>query len=112
VQLPTIRTAFSRICSNSTRDQCLSFNVFCVLQDIVDSLEASWNSQLVIFNSHGGNDFLKPFIREMSGRTKVFICVIDWWRVGKDVYSDIFEKQDDHAGELETSVMLALRPTW
>ena len=83
---------------------------FAFLRDIVDSLEKHGLHKLILFNSHGGNDFLKPFIREMTGRSKVFISVIDWWRVGRDVYNEIFDQADDHAGELETSVMLALMP--
>lgn len=83
---------------------------FAFLRDIVESLEKHRLHKLVLFNSHGGNDFLKPFIREMTGRSKVFISVIDWWRVGRDVYDEIFDQVDDHAGELETSVMLALMP--
>jgi creatinine amidohydrolase len=46
----------------------------------------------------------------MQGRSNVFISVIDWWRVGRDVYGDIFDKADDHAGEMETSVNLAIVP--
>jgi len=84
--------------------------LFAFLKDIVDSLEKSGIRKLILFNSHGGNDFLKPFIREMMGRSAVFICVIDWWKVGKDVYSEIFAAPDDHAGELETSVNMALVP--
>ena len=83
---------------------------FAFLKDIVDSLERRGVMKLVLFNSHGGNDFLKPFIREMTGRSKVFISVMDWWRVGKDVYNEIFDKLDDHGGEMETSVMLAIAP--
>src|SRR5438552_1642084 len=84
--------------------------LFAFLRDIVDSLERRGILKLVLFNSHGGNDFLKPFVREMAGRSKVFICVIDWWKVGKDVYGGIFAKPDDHAGEMETSVNLVLHP--
>jgi creatinine amidohydrolase len=84
--------------------------LFAFLKDIVDSLEKRGIKKLVLFNSHGGNDFLKPFIREMTGRTSVFLCAIDWWKVGKDHYADIFEKADDHGGEMETSVMLAIAP--
>ena len=83
---------------------------FAFLKDIVDSLEKHGVLKLVIFNSHGGNDFLKPFVREMTGRSNVFISVIDWWRVGRDVYGEIFSKSDDHAGELETSVNLVITP--
>jgi creatinine amidohydrolase len=84
--------------------------LFAFLRDIVDSLERRGVVKLVLFNSHGGNDFLKPFVREMAGRSKAFISVIDWWKVGSDVYGQIFEKKDDHAGEMETSVNLALNP--
>jgi creatinine amidohydrolase len=111
VQLPTIPYGVN----SNMLDIPLAINVypstfFALLKDIADSLERHGILKLVIFNSHGGNDFLKPFIREMSGRTKLFICTIDWWKVGKDVYGEIFEHPDDHAGEMETSVMLAVAP--
>jgi hypothetical protein len=92
VMLPTIPYGVQ----SNMLDIPLAINVypstlFVLLKDIADSLERHGIAKLVIFNSHGGNDFLKPFIREMSGRSKVFICVIDWWRVGKDVYDKIFD---------------------
>lgn len=83
---------------------------FVLLKDIVDSLEESGIHKLLILNGHGGNDFLKPFVREMMGRSPVFIAVCDWWKVGSDVYDEIFERRDDHAGEMETSVILAMHP--
>lgn len=83
---------------------------FAFLKDIVDSLENSGVRKLLILNGHGGNDFLKPFVREMMGRSEVFIAVSDWWKVGQDVYDEIFEVRDDHAGEMETSVVLAMQP--
>src|SRR5438477_489283 len=111
IQLPTIPYGVQ----SNMLDVPLAINVypstfFAFLKDIVDSLERHGIRKIVLFNSHGGNDFLKPFIREMNGRSKAFICVIDWWRVGKDVYGEIFDMPDDHAGEMETSVMLALAP--
>jgi creatinine amidohydrolase len=111
VQLPTIPFGVQ----SNMLDIPLAINIypstfFTLLKDIVDSLERHGILKLVIFNSHGGNDFLKPFIREMSGKSNVFTCAIDWWRVGKDRYAEIFDAPDDHAGEMETSVMLALAP--
>ncbi len=111
VQLPTLPYGVQ----SNMLDVPLAINVypstmFALLKDIADSVGGHGIRKLVLFNSHGGNDFLKPFIREMSGRSNVFLSVIDWWRVGKDRYSDIFTHPDDHAGELETSVMLALAP--
>ena len=111
VMLPTIPFGVQ----SNMLDLPLAINVYpttlmALLKDIIDSLGRSGITKVAILNSHGGNDFLKPFIREMAGRSSAFICVIDWWRVGKDKYSEIFDHPDDHAGELETSVMLALRP--
>jgi len=77
------------------------------VRDIVKSLEHHGIFKLVILNGHGGNDF-KTFLREMYGRTKVFIALVDWWKVGADTYSQIFENPDDHAGEMETSIDLTL----
>lgn len=111
VQLPTIPFGVQ----SNMLDLPLAMNIypstfFALLKDLADSVERAGVRKLVLFNSHGGNDFLKPFIREMGGRTKLFLCAIDWWKVGRDVYADVFEHVDDHAGEMETSVMLALRP--
>jgi creatinine amidohydrolase len=113
VQLPTIPYGVQ---SNQMEVAgALPINIYpatlmAFLKDIVESLEKRGIKKLVLFNSHGGNDFLKPFIREMTGRTSVFICAIDWWKVGRDHYAEIFEKPDDHGGEMETSVMLAIAP--
>ena len=65
--------------------------------------------KIVVLNSHGGND-LKPVLRELHQRTpaKLFLC--NWYTIFKDVYSNIFCEPDDHAGEVETSLMLAYHP--
>jgi creatinine amidohydrolase len=57
----------------------------------------------VIFNGHGGNDF-RQMIRELQPRTGVFLSSINWYRIGdaKAIFTDL----GDHAGELETSVMM------
>ncbi|MBV9866578.1 MAG: creatininase family protein [Abitibacteriaceae bacterium] len=109
VQLPTIPYGVQ---SNMLKLP-LAINVYpttlmAFLKDIVNSLENSDIRKLIILNGHGGNDFLKPFVREMMGRSKVFICIIDWWKVGNDIYKDIFEAPDDHGGEMETSGDMAL----
>jgi creatinine amidohydrolase len=97
------------------RELPLAINVnpstfFALLKDIMRSLEDSGIGKLLILNGHGGNDFLKPFVREMMGQSQTFIAVCDWWKVGQDVYDEIFEVRDDHAGEMETSVILSLAP--
>ena len=78
-----------------------------IVMDIVGSLEHHGILKLVLFNGHGGNDF-KPFVRSLYGRTKVFVCIVDWWKVGSDQWTKILDTVGDHAGELETSVALEL----
>ncbi|MGQ0715080.1 MAG: creatininase family protein [Gemmatimonadaceae bacterium] len=78
-----------------------------VLRDVVEALEGHRVRKLVLFNGHGGNDF-RQMVRELSPRTGVFLCVIDWWKVVDG--GEFFEKTGDHAGELETSVMMHVAP--
>jgi creatinine amidohydrolase len=78
-----------------------------VVQDLVASLEQHGIMKLVLFNGHGGNEF-KGLLRTLYGRTKVFVTLVDWWKVSGDVREAIFEAPGDHADEMETSVGLAL----
>ena len=74
-----------------------------VLSDVVMSLEGQGVLKLVILNGHGGNDF-RQMIRELQPHTSVFLSTVNWWQVVPA--SDYFAEPGDHAGELETSVML------
>jgi creatinine amidohydrolase len=81
---------------------------FLVLKDIVDSLSRQSISKLVILNSHGGNDF-KPMIRELQLLCpKVFVCLINWYSVAAT--EKYFDEPGDHAGEMETSIMMKIAP--
>src|SRR5271169_659289 len=51
-----------------------------VLTDLVDSLERQGIRKLVLLNGHGGNE-LKPLTRQLHHRTKVFLCLCDWFRM-------------------------------
>lgn len=85
--------------------------MFALLKDIVDSLEKHGIRKLILLNGHGGNDFVKPFAREMMGRTSVFLCVINWWDApGKEALQNSFVPDGDHANDMETSAMLSLAP--
>ena len=78
-----------------------------VIRDLVDSLAGHGIHKLLILNSHGGNDF-KPVLRELFGKTPVHLFLCDWYRgAAADVRKTIFEADDDHAGEMETSLALA-----
>ena len=84
---------------------CLNMNPAtqaALLADLCGALEQQGLRKLVIFNGHGGNDF-RQMIRELQPRTRVFLSAINWYKVGD---ASIFTDLGDHAGELETSVML------
>lgn len=78
-----------------------------VLSDIAQSLAGQGIKKLVIINGHGGNDF-KQMIRELQPRVDCFISTINWWACVDS--KPFFDEPGDHAGELETSVMMALAP--
>lgn len=78
-----------------------------VLADIVDSLIGQGIPKLVIVNGHGGNDF-KQMIRELQPQQDLLIAALNWYTV-LDATS-YFDTPGDHAGELETSLMMFLHP--
>ena len=79
------------------------------IKEIILSLLHHKIRKIVIINGHGGNDFI-PLIRQLQTEIDVHLFLCDWWKVGSDMYFDIFENKDDHAGEMETSVAMALHP--
>ena len=80
-----------------------------VIMDVVDSLLGDGIRKIVLLNSHGGNG-MKPLLREMSGKTDAHLFLCNWYQALDDVYFEIFEKAEDHAGEMETSFGLAFFP--
>ena len=92
----------------------LSMNVnpstlFAVITDLVESLAHHGVRKIVLLNSHGGNDF-KALLRELYGRTPAHLFLCNWYTVLSDVYDEVFSRPDDHAGEMETSFILAYHP--
>jgi creatinine amidohydrolase len=79
-----------------------------ILSDIIDVLQHQQIFKLMILNSHGGNDF-KPMLRELGVKfPKMFLCTTNWYQaLDKKNY---FDEPGDHADEMETSLMLYLRP--
>jgi creatinine amidohydrolase len=80
-----------------------------VIADIVESVGQSGIRKLLLLNSHGGND-LKPLLRELGPKTDVRLFLCNWWQAIGDLAGQLLEHRDDHAGELETSFMLAYFP--
>lgn len=89
---------------------CLNMNPStqaALLEDIVTTIDGQGIRKLVVMNGHGGNDF-RQMIRELQPRTDVFLCTVDWYKVVDT--REHFEIGGDHAGEMETSLMLHVRP--
>ena len=62
----------------------------------------------MVLNSHGGNNF-KALVRELGLLfPEMFLCVSEWFRLATN--PTIFENPGDHAGEMETSLILHLAP--
>ena len=81
-----------------------------VLKDLIASLAAQQIRKLVIVNGHGGNDF-KPTLRELQYQTPVHLFLCDWFKgLSADLQKQIFEAPGDHAGEMETSLIMHCCP--
>ena len=83
--------------------------LFQVIRDLIDSLLNSGIRKIVLLNSHGGNE-LRPLMRELNGKSDAHLFLCNWFSCFGDVYHDIFDQAEDHAGEMETSFGLAYFP--
>ena len=81
---------------------------FAILSDIIEVLNRQGIYKLLIFNSHGGNDF-KAMLRELGVKyPKMFLSTSNWFQsLDRKIY---FNDPGDHADEMETSLMLYFRP--
>ncbi|WP_435015901.1 creatininase family protein [Tundrisphaera sp. TA3] len=80
-----------------------------VIADLVESLATHGVRKCVLLNGHGGNE-LKWIQRELLLKTPVKLFACHWYKVAADTYRDLFEDPGDHAGDLETSMVLAHAP--
>lgn len=92
---------------------CMNMNPstqYAILKDLLYVLNSQNVNKLVIVNAHGGNNF-KQIIRELSIEfPDVFVCSLNWWQITNT--KEYFDEPGDHAGELETAVMMYLTPDW
>ncbi|GGZ26893.1 amidase [Echinicola pacifica] len=79
-----------------------------IVKDITEVLHRQKVRKLLILNSHGGNDF-KTILREVGLLyPDMFFSACNWFRsLDKKNY---FEKEGDHADEMETSLIMYLHP--
>ena len=90
---------------------CINLNPtsqFAIVTDIVESLVIQGIKKLFILNGHGGNEF-RHMIRELKVKqSKIFISTLDWYKTLDN--SEYFDEPGDHAGEMETSIILHIKP--
>jgi len=89
--------------------------------DIGESVAASGIKKLVLFNAHGGNVSVMDLVaRDLRARLGLLVYSVSWFTLplqgekGEDVNA-LFNAEEHrfgiHAGDIETSMMLALRPS-
>jgi creatinine amidohydrolase len=79
-----------------------------VLRDVVDARARQGIPKLAVMNGHGGNNF-KQMLRELQPQfPAVFLCAFNWYDAAR--WSTYFEDLGDHAGEMETSIMMHIVP--
>ncbi|WP_158599102.1 creatininase family protein [Planococcus salinus] len=87
-----------------------------VLNDLIESVIKSGFTQIFIVNGHGGNDeVIRLAAREMALKYPVTVGAASYWTVAAEEMG-AYAKQHQiselpgHAGQFETSLMLALQP--
>lgn len=79
-----------------------------MLKDLITVLDRQGIKKLVVFNSHGGNNF-RTMLRELGVHFPEMLLVETNWF--KAIDRDQFvEEGGDHADEVETSLVLHLKP--
>ena len=88
--------------------------------DIAESVSAAGIHKLVLFNAHGGHVGAMDVVsRDLRARLGMLVYSVSWYQLpllnaeGKDLnalFSEHEHRFGVHAGEVETSVMLALKP--
>jgi creatinine amidohydrolase len=81
--------------------------------DLGESVHRAGVQKLVIVNSHGGNSALLELVaRALRVRAGMFVVTAGWGRFGypAGLFSQAEITHGIHGGEIETSILLALRP--
>lgn len=110
VTLPTIPFGVQ----TSQQTYPLSMNLYPstlnqILSDLSESLDNSGVAKAVVLNGHGGNDFYMH-LKELFGKRKVFLVQVNWFSMCRELADELFAPGGDHANDMETSLMLHLRP--
>lgn len=87
-----------------------------IVSDIVDSLRSQRILGLIIVNAHGGNYVLSNVVQEANAQVQLRIGLFpsreDWTDAREAAGITRTSHDDVHAGELETSILLATHPSY
>ncbi len=89
--------------------------VLAVLQETCDELHRNGIEKIILVNGHGGNNSLLPYFCQTQLEKKKDYAVYLFRPEETEAYQDQLDNMrqtdwDGHAGETETSLMLAVRP--
>lgn len=84
-----------------------------VWSEIGDCVAAAGVRKLVLFNGHGGQESVMDIVaRDLRARHGMLVVNVNWYQLG--LPEGTVDSDEDrfgiHAGELETSILLALHP--
>lgn len=96
----------------------LSFSTetyYRVLRELVESLASDGFKRVFLLNGHGGNHELAELAaRDVALRREVHVAAGSYWAIAWDALvadgAHLGRRLPGHAGDFETSMMLALRP--
>jgi len=78
--------------------------MLAVLEDLIDSIERQGGRRLLIVNGHGGNrGIARAAASAADARESITVAAVDYW----DLHAGA---APGHAGEVETSLVLAIAP--
>jgi creatinine amidohydrolase len=115
--LPTQQVGYSPEHSQFAGTLTLSVNtVIATWVELGECVARSGVKKLLLFNSHGGQVSLLDIVaRELRTRCGLIVYSCSWWNLPLgDAVNGLFSADEHrfgvHGGEIETSMMLALRP--
>ena len=108
---------FTQIQEAKHQPGCIAINaemMWKMLENVCDEISRNGLKKIIFVNGHGGNNsFLPYFIQMMLERQKDYIIYMyrGWSRESADKWNRMRQTTEDgHAGEMETSIVMAILP--
>ncbi len=114
--LPTVSVGCSDHHMDFSGSLTLSHETFISqVEDIVASVVKHGFKNIVLLNSHGGNQGVGQVLIEKLGYrfSQINLALVTWWKLDGKLLSDLNESGPNgtgHAGEFETSLLLLIAP--